>query len=96
MKITLDDARIRLVEPARMHVRDGSGQQVCCFDGNVWITQEGDARDVFLHAGECFTLDRGGLAIISALGATELQLRDTGSSGQTRSKPARVTPNARS
>lgn len=38
---------------------------MCCA-GTIWITQEGDPRDIFLAAGERFTLDRPGLALISA------------------------------
>ncbi len=71
MEINLDGARIRLAEPTRLQVRDGRGQQVCCCEGKVWITQESDARDVFLTAGECFVLDRGGLAIISPRGTRQ-------------------------
>ena len=94
MEINLDGARIRLAEPARMQVRDGRGRQVCCFEGKVWITQERNARDVFLTAGECFILDRGGLAIISPLGTADLQLRDPRGTGPADVKRARVTTNA--
>ena len=75
MDISLEQALIRLTEPARMQVRNGSGHRVCCIDGRVWITQEGDRRDVILKAGECFVLDRRGLAIIGALGTGDIQLR---------------------
>lgn len=38
---------------------------MCCA-GTIWITQEGDPRDIFLAAGERFTFDRPSLALISA------------------------------
>ena len=62
MDIDLRLALIRPTEPARVQVRNCSGHRVCCLDGKVWITQQGDRRDVILNAGECFVLDRRGLA----------------------------------
>ena len=38
-----------------------------CFKGPVWITQNNDQRDVVLSAGQSFTLDRKGPAIVFAL-----------------------------
>ena len=37
-----------------------------CCAGAVWITQENDARDIFLTAGQRFTFDRPGVALIYA------------------------------
>jgi hypothetical protein len=39
---------------------------VRCLAGSLWITQDGDTDDVVLKAGECFVLDRRGLALVSA------------------------------
>jgi hypothetical protein len=38
--------------------------------GTVWITLEHDTRDVVLAAGDTFTIDRGGLTLVEAQGAT--------------------------
>lgn len=48
-------------------LHDRAGERVVCLDGQVWITQHHDARDIVLQAGECFELDRPGLAIVYAL-----------------------------
>jgi hypothetical protein len=47
-------------------IRDGKGLAVRCLAGSLWITQDGDSDDVVVKAGECFVLDRGGLALVSA------------------------------
>ncbi len=57
-----------LIQPGKsIRVQDGAGTEVCAVSGIVWITQEGDQRDVILQPGERFTLDRGGLTLLVAL-----------------------------
>lgn len=56
----------RLARGHSLKVRDAAGCTVMCCAGTVWITQENDARDIFLTAGERFTFDRPGLALIRA------------------------------
>ena len=41
----------------------------------MWITQDGDLRDVVLDAGQAFTLDRAGTAIVHALTEAAVALR---------------------
>jgi Protein of unknown function (DUF2917) len=47
-------------------VRGGLGKTIVCDSGSVWVTQDGDPRDVILRAGESFTLDRKGPALLQA------------------------------
>jgi Protein of unknown function (DUF2917) len=56
----LDKGRVRRVPAA-------FGRRVECLSGSLWITQDGDARDVVLGAGEGFEFDRTGDALVSAL-----------------------------
>lgn len=49
-----------------LRIEDGLGTLVSCRRGDVWITQDQDARDVVLSAGESFRLDRPGLALVMA------------------------------
>ena len=49
-----------------LDIRNGQGLAVRCLSGSLWITQDGDSDDVVLTAGQCFVLDRRGLALVSA------------------------------
>src|SRR5580658_3762248 len=49
-----------------LDIRDGQGLAVRCLAGALWITQDGDTDDIVLKAGQCFVLDRPGLALVSA------------------------------
>jgi len=41
----------RLAPGSGLQLRDAAGCTVMCCAGTVWITQENDARDIFLAAG---------------------------------------------
>ena len=56
--------RIAAGQALRLH--DAAGWMIVCRDGSAWITQEADARDTFLQAGEEFALDCRGLTLVSA------------------------------
>jgi len=50
------------------------GQRMECVDGCVWITLDGDPRDIVLEAGQTFTADRNQRALIHALEASLLRV----------------------
>jgi hypothetical protein len=50
------------------------GTQLRVRRGRVWLTQEGDARDILLGAGESFRLDRPGRAVVEVLLDCEISL----------------------
>lgn len=66
MNVQLHDGSVQLARHGHLEVFDGRGASVRCLLGSLWLTQDGDPRDVVLTAGESFTLDRDGLAIIYA------------------------------
>ena len=57
---------------AMLHIDDGEGQSVVVFKGLLWITQDGDPRDVFVGRGETFTIDRPGRVLIEAIDESRL------------------------
>jgi hypothetical protein len=59
--MTIDLKRGNLVR-----VRDGAGTTVTARSGSVWITEQGNPRDVMLPAGRSYTLGQAGLALIEA------------------------------
>lgn len=71
MESGLEQRCVRITTGRSLRLRDAAGRTVTCHVGTVWITQEGDPRDVFLQAGERCTLDRPGTALICAVKGME-------------------------
>ena len=55
-------------------VCNGAGGSVVCVTGELWITQEGDARDIIIGAGERFEVDSRGLTLVHALQPSVVRL----------------------
>lgn len=85
---TLDQASVptpRRLDPAGQilalhashaaHVNNAQGWTVRALDGSVWITQDGDIRDVVIGAGQSFVLDRHTPALLSAFGKARISLQ---------------------
>ena len=53
------------------------GRRVECVSGSLWVTQDGDLRDIVLKAGESFAFDHKGDALISALDDSSFLLLET-------------------
>jgi hypothetical protein len=49
-----------------MRLEGAASFQVACVSGRVWITEERDARDLWLEAGESVRLSGRGLALLEA------------------------------
>ena len=65
----------RLVAGQELQLHDVAGWTIVCRSGAVWITQEADARDIFLREAEGFALDRGGLTLVRACRDAMLSMR---------------------
>jgi hypothetical protein len=57
-----------------LRIEGGRGLLLYVWEGALWLTQEGDARDRHVGAGEWLRLERDGLAVASALGRTLLSI----------------------
>ena len=52
----------------RIHrVTEPRGRRVECLGGVLWVTQDGDRRDIILEAGDAFDFDRADGVLLSAL-----------------------------
>lgn len=67
MRTLLDIKPVTLARGSVHRIENRKGSEVFCLEGALWVTQEGDSRDVALSAGRSFTLDRKGLAVVYAL-----------------------------
>ncbi len=79
MNLVSTPAATSLAHRKILRLRDRDGDRVECLDGSVWITQDGDPRDVLLDAGETFTLDRSGTTIVYALADARVVVQAPGS-----------------
>jgi non-ribosomal peptide synthetase component E (peptide arylation enzyme) len=68
MSKTITLVPVALQPGKSLDIRDGVGTVVSVRSGTVWITQADDRRDVFLKAGDTFTVSRPGLTLVAALG----------------------------
>jgi hypothetical protein len=73
MKISLDDSRLDLWPQQVLRIDDAVALTLVCERGALWLTQDGDPRDVFLDRGDSFTLDRPGVALATALGPSSVR-----------------------
>jgi hypothetical protein len=57
-----------------VRIEDGAGILVYVWEGELWITQEGDGRDYFVTPGRWFRLERNGTSLLYATRRTRATL----------------------
>ena len=57
----------RLAKGEILRIDEAKGHSVIVVSGMLWITQEGDLRDVFLTDGDSFVFDQAGTALAQAI-----------------------------
>ena len=72
MDTSLTQSITKLARGEILRVDRALGQSVAVVRGMVWITQEGDRRDVFLSDGDSFVFSRRGTALVQAVTDTKL------------------------
>jgi len=60
----LIEGAMPLLRNEQLRIEDGRDLLIHAWQGSLWITQEGDTRDVLLQAGQSFRLDRSGVALV--------------------------------
>ena len=68
------DQSMCLIQGQHVHLHDGKEHVVTARRGTLWITQDGDARDWILEAGESAGFDRHGDILITAMSDAALGL----------------------
>ncbi|MBE0624878.1 MAG: DUF2917 domain-containing protein [Burkholderiales bacterium] len=66
MRIELNQNGLCLERNKVVKLHGAVGHTLVCHSGSVWVTQDRDRRDVVLLAGETFTFDRNGPALLQA------------------------------
>ena len=57
-----------------LEVKQAFGVTIECLEGSVWITLDGDSRDVVLSTGQTFVVDRDWRTLVQALDAARVRL----------------------
>ena len=90
MQIEITRSTLSLARDGLVAIRDGQGIRVVCRAGSLWITQECDAKDAVITAGESFTVSHPGLTLVTGLSASVLTIIEPRAATQSQpSIPAR-------
>jgi hypothetical protein len=76
MRIDGASAMITLEREQSLRIERGVRVEVVCGSGVLWITQEGDVRDLFLAPGERLLLAPRGVMLLTALERSRVEVRD--------------------
>src|ERR1051325_9491779 len=60
-------------------IEHGRGMQIELWDGELWITQEGDTRDHVVRGGTSFRVEHEGIVLANSLKAERITLTLAGS-----------------
>jgi hypothetical protein len=74
MEQNREPAVLELAADEMIDIEKGKGLEVESVSGAIWITQAHDGRDIVLRPGDAFTLDRRGVAVVSALTPATVKL----------------------
>ncbi|HJV81175.1 DUF2917 domain-containing protein [Noviherbaspirillum sp.] len=81
---------VRLQAKQHLRLHKATGWTVRVLAGAVWLTQDGDIRDIVLQAGESYVLDRKEPALLSPFKDAQICIqRDTSRQATSRSPLAR-------
>jgi hypothetical protein len=68
-------APVRMLKAGTMlAVPQPRGQRIECLRGSLWLTHDGDPKDIVLAAGDSYTVDRDARLLVYGLDASELRI----------------------
>jgi Protein of unknown function (DUF2917) len=76
MRIEGTVAMITLEVDRSLRIEPGTPIEISCLSGVLWVTQEGDVRDLFVAGGESLTLSARGVGVVTALERSAVRVVD--------------------
>lgn len=74
MKLLVNNSALLLDRWDTVELIDAAGATAALDTGCVWITMDGDRRDIVLCAGNSWTVERNGRTLVHAEAPTKLRL----------------------
>lgn len=87
MNLDLNPLATALARRQTLALTDRAGELIECLSGSLWITQDGDPRDVILGPGEGHVIDRDGLVLVYAFADAKLAVLAPASPTATAANP---------
>ena len=75
LEMNLRRSDLKCLETGRgFSLKDASGVELTSLKGRVWLTMEGERRDIDLYPGATYTIERDGLTLLNALEPSMVQV----------------------
>ena len=74
MKLGRERIGLDLAQGDLVRVESAGAFEIACEEGRVWLTEESNARDVWLTAGQCARLSGRGLALVEAVRRARIRI----------------------
>ena len=76
MKIEFSSSGVVMAKDQTLRLPAAAGVRIASQRGTVWITQDGDPRDIVLSAGESVVLERTTSTIVQAIEPAQITMAD--------------------
>jgi len=76
MKIEFSSSGVLMAKDQTLNLPHAAGVRIASQSGTVWITQDGDLRDIVLSAGESVVLERTTPTIVQAFEPALITIAD--------------------
>lgn len=76
MNMVIHDSALVLDRRQTVELIDAAGVTAALLKGCLWITMDGDRRDIVLGAGESWTVERNGRTLLHAEAASTVRITE--------------------